>query len=129
MAASSSASFAVLISLLLGLLQSHEPDILLGQFRGTGILVIERGGQVCQDMVLEHKGPGLMPLSGVIPLYNSVVADLNGGQLEFLCLERRFPNIFRLERWLHQADRGSLWLTWSLVQRGPWFNATLGLAG
>ena len=46
--------------------------------RCTGILVIERVGQVCQDTILERKGPGPMPLSSVAPLNNGVVAGLNG---------------------------------------------------
>ena len=71
----------VVISLLLGLLQSHGPAILLGHFRCTGILVIERGGQVYQDTIMEHKGPGMRPLYGVVPLYYSVVAGLEGKQL------------------------------------------------
>ena len=38
-------------------------DRLVGAFCCKYIQVIERGGQVCWDMILEHKGPGLMPLS------------------------------------------------------------------
>ena len=78
---------------------------------------------MCQDTLQERKGPGLMPLSGVAPLYDSVIAGLEGWQLvrvvlELLGLELGFLSIFRIERWLGQADEGSLWSAGSLVQLG-----------
>ena len=47
----------------------------------------ERGGEVCRDTILERKGPGLMPLSGVATVYDCFVAGLNGGQLATVHLE------------------------------------------
>ena len=75
-AASSCASCAVVIFLLLGLLQLHGPTV-LGQFCCRGILVRERG-QVRQDTILKRKGPGLMPLSVVTRVYAGVVACFDG---------------------------------------------------
>ena len=49
--------------------------------------MIERGGQAYWDTILERKGPGPMPLSGVPPLYNGVIAGLDGGQLARVVLE------------------------------------------
>ena len=48
--------------------------------------------------------------------------------LELLGLERGLLSLFRLERWLGQADEGSVWLAGSLVQRDPWFDVLFGLA-
>jgi hypothetical protein len=66
--------------------------------------VIERGGKVCRDTILERKGPGLKPLFGVAPLYCGVVAGLDRGLarvfLEVLGLQRGFLTIYRLERQL-----------------------------
>ena len=86
--------------------------------------MIERGGQVYIDTLLELKGPRLMPLSDVAPLYDSVLAGLDGGQharvvLELLGLKRGFLSLFYIERHLGQANEGSLWSAGSLVQRGP----------
>ena len=77
------------------------------------ILVIEWCGQVCRDMILEHKRPGLIPLSGVAPLYNGVSAGLNSGQftrvvLELLGLMCGFLSLFHLERRLGQSNGGFL---------------------
>ena len=95
--------------------------------------MIERGDQVCWDTILERKRPGLMPLSGVAPLYNSVIAGLYGRQLarvvlELLGLDHGFLSLFRLERQLGQANGGGSWSAGSLVQRGPGFNVVLGIA-
>ena len=77
----------MVILLLLGLLQLHRPAVLFEQFCCTAILVRERGGQMCRDNVLERKGPELMPLSGVAPFYDGVIACLDGGQLARVVLQ------------------------------------------
>ena len=48
--------------------------------------VIPRGGQVCRDTILEPKGPGLMPLVNVAPVYNCVVAGIYRGGSHGSCL-------------------------------------------
>ena len=60
----------------------HWPAVLLGQFRHTVILVIERGDQVCRDTVLERKGPGLLPLSGIVHLIYGLLLVLTAGNLQ-----------------------------------------------
>ena len=67
--------------------------------------MIERGGKVCRDIILERKGPGLKALFGVAPLYCGVVAGLDRGGLarvflEVLGLQRGFLTIYCLERQL-----------------------------
>ena len=106
--------------------------VLLGQCCHKAILVIGRGGQVCRDTILEHKGPRLMPLSGVAQLYNSVAAGLDSGQLarvvlELLGLMCGCLSLFRLECRLGQLNGGCWWSAWSF-HRGPWFCVTLRLA-
>ena len=44
--------------------------------------VIERGGQVCRETVLECKEHGLMQLLGAAPFYDGVIADIAGGRLQ-----------------------------------------------
>ena len=66
-----------------------------------------------QDMILECNGPGLKPLSSVAPLYNDVVARLDGGQLarihlDMLGLERGFLSLAHLERWPVKRMEGFL---------------------
>ena len=65
----------------------------------------KKGDQVCQDMLLESKQPGTMPLSGVAPLHNGFVGgsdgrQLEGGQLKRVVLELlecRFLSLVFLE--------------------------------
>ena len=61
------------------------------------------GGQVCRDTILERKGPGLMPLSSVVPLYNGVVAHLNSGHLARVILA-----LLGLECWFLSIVRRSI---------------------
>ena len=65
---------------------------------------------MCQDMVLEHREPGAIPLYGEVPLYDGLVGGLAGGKLqrvvlELLGLERGFFSLVHLHhvgllRWL-----------------------------
>ena len=68
---------------------------------------------MCRDMILERKGPGSMPLSGVALLYNGVLAHLGGGQLarvvlELLGLKPRLLSLVNLERRLVRRMEGLL---------------------
>ena len=103
MVARSCASFPVVTFALLGLLQSHGPAVLLGQFCCTVILVRERGGQLCWDMILERKGPGSLPLSGVPDGCQLARVDL-----ELLGLEPGFFRLIRLEGQLVRRMKGFL---------------------
>ena len=66
----------------LGLIQLHTPAVLLGQFCHKVILVRQRDDEVRRDMVLEHKGPGLLPLSGIAPLIYGLLLVLTAGNLQ-----------------------------------------------
>ena len=55
---------------------------------------------MCRDALLERKGPGSMPLSGVALLYYGFIAGLDGGQLKRVVLELlecRFLSLVFLE--------------------------------
>ena len=77
----------LVILLLLGLLQLHGLAVLLWQFCHPVILVREREGHVFFNTILERKGPGLMPLSGLAPLSDGFVASFHSGQLTRVVLE------------------------------------------
>ena len=66
----------------LGLIQLHTPTVLLGQFCHKVILVRQRDDEVCRDMVLERKGPGLLPLSGIAHLIYGLLLVLTAGNLQ-----------------------------------------------
>ena len=75
------------------------------------------------DTLLERKGPELMPLSGVVPLCDGVVARLDGGYLarmvlELLGLKRGLLSLVRIERQLVRWMEGLL----------GWVGGFLGLA-
>ena len=65
------------------------------------VLLFEReSSQVCQDAILERRGPVSIPLSRVAQLYDSVTGGLAVGQLarvvlESLVLKRRFLSLVR----------------------------------
>ena len=63
---------------------------------------------MCWDTVQERNKPGLIPLSGVAPLYNGFIAGCDCGQLvqELIGLKRGFLSLVRL--WACPAERGLL---------------------
>ena len=81
----------------------HGLAVLLRQFCRTVILVRERGGQLCWDMILERKGPGSLPLSGVPDGCQLARVDL-----ELLGLEPGFFRLIRLEGQLVRRMKGFL---------------------